>query len=230
MILNNIKGAYFNNKNINSIWSNNQKIFPPINNGNDSIPLGTPMEGGFFGGIMNPGQTGTHRYYLIVAPKANGFHSGLRWKTVNTTTPGTNSLWDGWNNSNNMNNSTHPAAQWCRSRNINGFNDWYLPAIDEAEILFRAFRPHTAWNNVTNSGINNNSEPIGELYTINNPQNTTLELFIPQGSEEFTGGGYHVSTELNTSSAYIQNYNNGARLNSWKFDTRPFRAVRRVFL
>lgn len=35
-----------------------------------------------------------------------------------------------------MNNASHPAAQFCRSRTIGGFTDWYLPAKNELNVIY----------------------------------------------------------------------------------------------
>lgn len=38
-----------------------------------------------------------------------------------------------------MNDSNHPAAQYCRSLSVGGKNDWYLASRDENDVVLRAF-------------------------------------------------------------------------------------------
>jgi len=100
-------------------------------------PIGTLWEGGYFAGCI---KVDANVYAVILAPKESGQASTLlRWKTSNDNTPNTGSVNDGWTNTNNMNNSQHPAAQYCRSLSIGGKNDWYLPSRDENDVILRAF-------------------------------------------------------------------------------------------
>ena len=97
-------------------------------------PLGTSYQGGYYIGKVTAGAT---TYGILLAPKASGQSaSTLQWKTTNTTTSGTTSLVDGWTNTNNMNDSSHPAAQYTRGLSISGFSDWYLPAKNELNLAW----------------------------------------------------------------------------------------------
>ena len=79
--------------------------------GVDTVPeIGEEYGGGFYAGKINDGGT---EYYLIVAPKSSGENSSKMWKTTRTNTSGTSSVIDGPTNSSNMNNSSHPAAEFC---------------------------------------------------------------------------------------------------------------------
>jgi len=95
--------------------------------------LGSATSGGFYmGAITAAGQC----YYLIVAPNATGCACCI-WKTSNTSTSGTCSLDDGYANTYPaLENSTHPAGNWTATRTIDGFSDWYLPAVDELEVFY----------------------------------------------------------------------------------------------
>lgn len=107
-----------------SQWSGAGIIKTPV----QFIPpaVGTAYGGGYYAGnIMMP--DGEHM--LIVAPKSA--EANLAAKTNGTATTGAGSVIDGLANSNVMNNSTHPAAQYCRSYNGGGFTDWFLPARDQ---------------------------------------------------------------------------------------------------
>ena len=91
-------------------------------------PIGQAYGGGFFAGQISTAGNGVATHNLVVAPFSSG-ESIKRWKTTQTTTSGTSSVIDGPTNSSNMNNATHPAAQFCEGLTIGGFSDWYMPAI-----------------------------------------------------------------------------------------------------
>ena len=55
-------------------------------------------------------------------------------------------------NSTNMNNASHPAAQFCEGLTIGGFSDWYMPARNELEICYYNLKP-TTQNNNTGGGV-----------------------------------------------------------------------------
>ena len=101
--------------------------------GNQGIVLpaiGDAFEGGFFAGTISHTANSIATHALIVAPAATGASGGgytittdLQWKTANTTTAGTTSSFDGAANSANMNNASHPAAQFCEGLSIGGYTD-----------------------------------------------------------------------------------------------------------
>ena len=197
--------------------------------------------GGYFTGVIDTRAIDPNglRYLIFVAPKALG-ESRKRWKTKMTIGSGTTSKWDGWRNTNAMNNSEHPAAQFTRSLTINGYNDWYLPAVDELELLYRNFKP-TIGNNYTssndpydpytgyNSGYNPSSDPVGGNYTATNPAPTSNSLFKTGGSEAFTATSYWSSSECSSSSSFTQHFVNGLQNGHYvKAYSGYVRAVRRL--
>lgn len=100
---------------------------------------GTPFGGGLYAGQITEDDGIT--YAIIVAPKAQGGEASgtLAWKTTRTTTTGTDSLNNGFNNTAAMvaaGISLHPAANFCKGLSINGYTDWYLPAKDELNLLY----------------------------------------------------------------------------------------------
>ena len=137
-------------------------------------------EGGYYAGkIYNPDDLKT--YAIIVSPKASGQSTSKIWATSYQPIGTTGSLYDGWKNTNQNNNSTYPAFQWARSLIINGFSDWYVPSMLELEICYRNLKPTTASNytvanftgwrnvgynvpsNIVGNGNNLNSVPTGAL-------------------------------------------------------------------
>jgi len=101
------------------------------------LALGSPLGGGYFAGEMTI--DGVH-YGLVVAPKAAG-EKKLRYKKSNTASAA-DSDDDGLANSELINNELHPAAQFCRSLQLDGHKDWYLPSRDELAMLCRNLGPN----------------------------------------------------------------------------------------
>ena len=188
------------------------------------LEIGDAYEGGFYGGQINDGGT---IYNLVVAPKSSGENSSKQWKTSNTTTSGTTSRTDGPSNTAAMNNSSHPAAQFCAGLSIGGFTDWYMPARDEVEVLYYNLKPTTQSNN-TGSGTNTNAvPPRNSNYTAGDPAQTSATDFQDSGTEAFSGR-YWGSTELSTTGAYAQEFGAGTMYSRTKGESNKVRAVRRV--
>ena len=136
-------------------------------------------------------QTG-ERYALIVAPKeleggrgsspAPGLTTGdLRWDTTRTTAgeAGTLTRWDGLSATDviiakdEAKYEAHNFIKECRdlypAPATAGGSNWYLPALDELELLYRNFKPNYADNLIfsqtrnfpgaQSSGVNPSSDP-----------------------------------------------------------------------
>jgi hypothetical protein len=188
--------------------------------------IGSALGGGFFAGQINDSGT---IYNLIVAPKSSGENSSKQWKTSNTTTSGTTSVIDGPTNSTNMNNASHPAAEFCEGLTIGGFSDWYMPAKNELEVCYYNLKPTTGTNN-TSSGTNTNAVPSrNSNYTAGTPAQTTVAAFQDGGAEALASSEpYWSSTEFNTTNAWYQTTNTGNQDNASKTISLYVRAVRRV--
>lgn len=191
---------------------------------------GTPFGGGYYAGRIS---SGGQIYALVVAPKSLGGESTgtLAWKTSGTTTAGAY-FWDnGWANTQAMATAglaNHPAAQFCRGLSIGGYSDWYLPAKDELEILYRNFKPTTTANTLS-SGANSNSVPPRGNYTFDNPAQTSNALFKAGGAEAFLAEAYWSSTENGPNTVWFQVFFTGVvQNNATKTDVIYVRAVRRV--
>jgi hypothetical protein len=184
--------------------------------------------GGFFAGQISTAGNGVADYNLVIAPKSTGENSSRSWKTSNTATSGTSSVIDGPTNSANMNNASHPAAQFCEGRTIGGFTDWYMPAKNELEICYYNLKPATGANN-TDSGANANAVPArGSNYTSGSPSQTVATDFRSGGAQAFAEDAYWSSTEFNDTTAWYQFFGNGIQANDGKTGAYYVRAVRRV--
>lgn len=187
--------------------------------------IGSALGGGYYTGTI---VISSVKYYVIVSPKASG-QAVRQWKTSNTSTSGTTSVNDGMANSSAMNNTTHPAAYFCRGLTIGGYTDWYLPSQDELELCYRNLKPGTVSNN-TSWGVNPNSDPVGSYYTTSVPAQTTVAAFRTGGGQDFIIDStyYWPSTENSSSYCYYQGFNTGGRSLASKTDSRYARAVRKI--
>lgn len=190
--------------------------------------IGQAFGGGFFAGQISTAGNGIADYNLVIAPVASG-ESIKRWKTISTLTSGTSSVIDGPTNSANMNNATHPAAQFCEGLTIGGFSDWYMPAKNELEVCYYNLKPTTT-ENITPSGTNTNAVPSrGSNYTSGTPAQTSATDFKSGGTEAFATSFYWSSTSYSASFAWSQTFFNGTQYYySVKTGYGRVRAVRRV--
>jgi hypothetical protein len=165
--------------------------------------LGSPLGGGFFGGEMT---IAGERYAIIVPSKVEGEKMGLEYKLKDRgTVDGTDSDDDGFYNSCLIDDSNHPAAQYCRSLRIGDLDDWSLPSRDELAMLERNLGPN---------------------------RKNTPELFKAGGAEAFEADWYWSSTEYaqNSYGAWIVGFTNGYQYNDFKGNGNGVRAVRRLKL
>lgn len=168
--------------------------------------IGTALEGGTFGGIINV--NGTHKG-IIWAPKAAG-------QIVAPLLPegsiiGAQSPFDCAANMADLLAAGSPAAQQVAALNINGFADWLIPSRDVVELGYRHFKPTTRENYCSwRDGENANSVPPGWLYTETSPAQTALEAFQEGGAEAFDEAIYWSSTLLpHGRTAFVQYFDLG---------------------
>lgn len=193
--------------------------------------IGAAYQGGYFAGQISTAGNGVASHNLVIAPVSTGESLSQQWKTSDTSTPGTSSVIDGPTNSSNMNNASHPAAQFCEGLSIGGYSDWYMPAKNELEVCYYNLKPSTD-SNVTSSGANTNAVPSrGSNYTGGTPAQTSATDFKAGGSqafEAFVNADYWSSTENSATYAWLQRFLNGAQLARYKTGGNRVRAVRRV--
>ena len=195
--------------------------------------IGDAYEGGFFAGYISHTANGVATHGLIVAPSASGYNGqvGLLWKTTNTSTAGTTSPFDGAINSANMNDASHPAAQYCEGLTIGGYSDWYLPARYELDIAYENLKPTTT-SNSTSWGINPYSVPKRTVNrTAGAPAQTSLAAFQAGGAEDFADVYHWSSTENNATTAKDQLFSTGIQGNGGKSGASSYvRAFRKFAL
>jgi hypothetical protein len=190
--------------------------------------IGAAYEGGFFAGQISVAGNGVASHNLVIAPKSSGQSGTLDWKTSTTSTSGTSSVIDGPTNSANMNDASHPAAQFCEGLTIGSFSDWYMPAKNEFEVCYYNLKPTTTSNN-TSSGTNTNAVPSrGSNYTSGTPAQTSATDFQTGNTEAFNAAIYWTSTQATSSNAWFQNFGDGEQDTTGKTSGFRVRAIRRV--
>ena len=171
------------------------------------------------------------KYRVIVAPKSSGENTSRQLKT-NTSTPAPAACWtltEGLKSTLAMvadgSSSVYQAAHFCNDLTIGGYSDWYLPARDEIELMWRNLKPITDNNAVSSSrpsiptlnytnlgsigtgssyGLNYNSYPQGAAYTTTDPGRTSAVAFQIGGAEVIGGGNdrYWASTVYSTTTGW----------------------------
>jgi len=192
------------------------------------LAIGDAYQGGFYAGQIGVSGVATHN--LVVGPVASAQNASKQWKTSRTTTAGTSSVIDGPTNSSNMNDATHPAAQFCEGLTIGGFSDWYMPALNELEVCYFNLKPTTTANNTAGSGVNANAVPArSSAYTSGTPAQTIAAAFVTStGAEAFASATYWASTESGATTGWSQIMNNGYQGGNFKDGSYSVRAIRRV--
>jgi hypothetical protein len=194
--------------------------------------LGSAYEGGYFAGQISTAGNSIADYNLVIGPVSTA-QASRQWKTVATATSGTTSVINGPANSANMNNATHPAAEFCEALTIGGYSDWYMPAQNELEVCYYNLKPDTTSNN-TSGSTNPNAVPArASNYTAGNPAQTSATDFKDTGAQDFATATYWSSTESTTSSpagpyAITKRFSDGGQNYTNKTVSYRVRAVRRV--
>jgi hypothetical protein len=188
--------------------------------------IGTEMGGGFYAGrIVSEGKT----YALIVAPKDGGEHAPVQLLNDSNNGQFALSYNDGLANTNELAKAGSKLAKWVRDLRIGDNDDWYLPAQDELEIIYRNLKPTTNKNYIFNrSGINLSAVEPTRPYTKDFPLKTTAELFQEGNSEAFNDVWYWTSTCVGDASAWVQFFHGGDQSDNFVSGNSRARAVRRL--
>jgi hypothetical protein len=191
----------------------------------DPANIGTSINGGFLVGVIDTVagtidsqddyQTG-ERYALVVAPKSLETGPGTRWDSQDRAgEAGSFTRWDGLSSTDSIlakNDTSYEAFEHIRSIRSSdpvpsdGGSDWYLPAMDELELIYRNLKPVTANNDTGNEtrafpgsqdyGFNPSSDPIGLDYTASGePFQTSVTDFQDGGAEAVDLEIYWTSTD-----------------------------------
>jgi hypothetical protein len=199
------------------------------------LVIGQAYAGGFYAGQISTTANSVATHNLVIGPKATAEASStLRWMNNPIgNISGTNSRISGPSNSASM-YSQSPAAQFCEDLTVGGFSDWYLPALDEIQVVYVSLKP-LANGNHPNSGINDYSVPKQtQTYSEQGggPSQTSAVAFRRFGSEAISDSYYWTSTQ--DPASYLTQYAWGCQFYSGftgtgqKNNTFRVRAIRRV--
>lgn len=194
---------------------------------------GGEFGGGYFGGFI---MDGAQRYALVVSPAQYGARSGLDCHANNDVTRAQMlSRNNGW-----ANQQAYIAAgrysggqdmfRFCKDLRIAGHADWYVPAVDELEVLYRNLKPTTSQNNIASGANANAYGGATGNYTSGNPAQTTIPAFQRNGSEAFDDGRVKTSTFASASNnnMQVQHWDDGKQDLHTSGDDGYVRAIRRV--
>ena len=179
------------------------------------------------------------QYSLIVCPRANGQATTADLQKVFNTTNGTiptalstlgngntvpllmysgkyyGSLWDGLSNTNALYSASsinYDAVNYCKSLTTGGYNDWYLPAKDELELICRSFKPITAGNYTGGAYVGgNNASSVPQFNQSNTssvPSQTGFVKFQTGGTENLVPALYLTSNLISTTKVWCINSGN----------------------
>ena len=190
--------------------------------------IGDAAFGGFFVGVIDTiagtiqgdddYQTGL-RYALIVSPKSLEVGPGIDWDSQERgPEAGSVTRWDGLSSTNNIlakNDTSYEAFEHIRSIRTtdpvpsDGGSDWYIPAMDELELMYRNLKPNTTSNDTGSEsrtfpgtqsyGVNPSSDPTGSDYTPGDPERTSVIEFHEGNAQSIDGVRYHSSTDADES-------------------------------
>lgn len=184
--------------------------------------IGDPFYGGYYAGIIDTisatmdanDQYPTGKRYAVIAAPASLRTTGVAWCTSAATVTAAQTRWEGLAATMAMNSSAFPAAKFCvgLSYPSDGASAWYLPAMDEAELLYRNLKPTSDPNDTSGdvtptfpsnvrSGYNPSSDPRNTAYTASAPPMTSLAIFQSGGAQCLAPGAVTLAwTATNASS------------------------------
>lgn len=189
--------------------------------------IGTPFEGGFYGGIIRMNDA---TFAVVWAPKAQG-ETKAAWLNSYTSVLGAASCFDSMTNTKAMAEAGSDLAKWALGLEINGHADWCIPARDVLEIGYRNLKPTTDENCCSfRDGDNASSIPAGYPYANESPAQTTAEAFKEVGPEAFEARWHWSSTQYSDYHAFNQYFNFGNQVITNKSAEGRARAVRLIQL
>lgn len=187
--------------------------------------IGQAYGGGFVTGITRDPVTGK-RYLHITAGAAHELVG--KWGEYGEKIKGADSFTDSRANTEAMAAAGSKLAQQVLAQDIGGLTDWAIPARDVQELQYRHFKPTTQENWAgRRDGDNPNSEPVGKLYSEEDPAQTAHEAFREGGLEAFKDTWYWSSSQRSAHLAFLMHFDVGGQDTSGKgleFRVRPVRS------
>jgi len=173
----------------------------------DLPPIGQPLAGGTYGGIVRIGE----RLHAVVwAPKADG-ETVAAWAPDRTDLTAARSCCDSLTNTLAMAEAGSALARWALDLRIGGFDDWCVPARDVLELAYRHLKPGTTKTICSfRDGDNPSSVPAGYPYDDAQPVvQTPVPAFQAGGAEAFEPDWHWSSTQYSDAYAWTQGFGSG---------------------
>ncbi|CRM05290.1 hypothetical protein [Pseudomonas sp. 28 E 9] len=194
-----------------------------------TIPeIGQAYGGGFVSGITRDPVTGKRALHIT----AGAAHELVgKWGEYGVKIEGADSFTDSLPNTQAMAAAGSELAAKVLDLNISGFTDWAIPARDVQELQYRHFKPTTEenWENSRN-GENPHSEPLGQLYSAEDPLQTVHAAFQEGGAEAFRDTWYWSSSQRSATNAFYMTFGDGYQYFGAKFSELRVRPVRSEFI
>ena len=190
-----------------------------------TIPaIGQAYGGGFVTGITRDPATG--KRFLNITAGAEHELVG-KWGEYGIKIEGADSFTDSRANTQAMAAAGSELAAKVLALSIGGYNDWAIPARDVQELQYRHFKPTTEenWANSRN-GDNPNSEPVGLLYSEEDPVQTIHAAFQEGGTEAFRDTWYWSSSQRSAYTAFFMDFDGGFQGHYYEFNELRVRPVR----
>ncbi|WP_449103582.1 DUF1566 domain-containing protein [Pseudomonas veronii] len=186
--------------------------------------IGQAYGGGFVTGITRDPVTG-QRFLNITAGAEHELVG--KWGEYGEKIEGADSFTDGLANTKAMAAAGSELAAKVLNLSIEGFTDWAIPARDVQELQYRHFKPTTEENWAgARSGDNPNSEPVGLLYSEEDPAQTVHAAFQEGGAEAFRDTWYWSSSQRSAYYAFDMYFDAGTQGIIAKDDELRVRPVR----
>lgn len=186
--------------------------------------IGQAHGGGFVTGITRDAATGKRSLHIT-----SGAEHELvgEWGKYGEKIEGADSLTDSLANTQAMAAAGSELAAKVLALDIGGFTDWAIPARDVQELQYRHFKPTTEenWANSRN-GDNPHSDPVGQLYSEEDPLQTVHEAFQEGGAEAFRDTWYWSSSQRSAYHAFSMTFGDGYQTYLVKYYELRVRPVR----
>jgi hypothetical protein len=194
-----------------------------------TIPeIGQAYGGGFVSGITRDPATGKRTLHIT----AGAAHELVgAWGKYGEKIEGADSFTDSLANTQAMAAAGSELAAKVLALSIGGHNDWAIPARDVQELQFRHFKPGTDDNwQYGRSGDNPHSEPVGLLYSEQDPAQTIHGGFRDGEPEAFQQRVYWSSTQRSAYYAFVVGFDDGHQSYLDEFSELRVRPVRSEFI
>ena len=137
--------------------------------------IGQLAGGGTFAGVM---RIHNRCYALVVSSKQ---YEVDRLFSNENRIPLLTSQCDGFTNTQQLYSDRRPAVAYCVALEANGYNDWYLPSLNEIRLCFVNLKPKKPTHHIIKNTLHNS---IPTLARVNNQSKTVVVRFRKKNARE----------------------------------------------